>query len=353
MSPEWDNCTIPPPPTLPTSDDEQRIYVLLATSTAMLSFTLNFMQFLVIICHRLLRSHLVIGHLCICGQLASASVLFYIWRAFSDETEDYFLCLLLPSCLHLLVLFTFGPLITLLVLQHHRLVRDREDAPFVMGLLVTLVWCQAFLVSLVPLTGWNNWQGLCRLALVWPPAFSLLVCVLYFLHYPMVVILLADHCFHSRPRRRSSSVSPASSNMHNSLLMHPSSTDTIVMHQSSSTSPVLSLDEDRIFYLTSSPAYRRRHTDVFRPVSIIVLLLLYFATTLPFVFCTAWQGAKGADPCDPLVAGERAVAWTSWITVMFAALRPCIHLLMEDEVTEGTITLVSVIFKRKLRFFDV
>lgn len=273
-----------------------------------------------------------------------------------SPADDYLLCLVLPSGLHLLVLFTFGPLVTLLVLQHHRLVRGRRDAPLVVGLLVTLVWCQAVLVSLVPLTGWNDWGGVCRLALIWRPAFSLVVCVLYFLHYPMVVVLLADHCLHSSRPRRSSSVSPASTTTDDNLYVTSSSG----LHSSSTTdrkeknfyvtsSSRPSIDEARILYVVPSSS------DDFRPSSVVLLLGLYASCTLPFVACTAWQGAWGAaaDPCGPLVAGERAAAWTSWLTVLFAALRPLFHLLLEEEVAEGTVSLVSALFKRQVRLLDV
>lgn len=219
-------------------------------------------------------------------------------------------------------------------------------------------------------------SGVCGLALVWKPAFSLIVCVLYFLHYPMVVILLADHCLHSssRSRRRSSSVSPASINQELCLTSSSSLNSSSVIDKdgrnpsvtSSSTACDLHsssmIDKEGINYYATSGLHSEEQSlftsssssDDFRPRSVVLLLVLYASCTLPFVACTAWQGAWGpADPCGRLVAGERAAAWTSWLTVLFAALRPLFHLLLEEEVAEGTVSLVSALFKRQVRLLDV
>ncbi|XP_054724309.1 lysophosphatidic acid receptor 3-like [Uloborus diversus] len=316
------NCTL----SSAISYDVDKVYVVLAVSTATLSFFLNLTQFIIIIHQRLLKrnKNIIIINLCVCGQLSSLTVIWYIYKVivfWQEEriVDNYLLCFLLPSGLHLLTLFTFTPLITLLILQHHLVARPKTNRRFsnshmVVALLVILAWCQAVIISLIPLTGWNNWYNVCSLPMAWSPSFSVLICIIYFLHYPMVIILLTDLCLWSSKRRNSISPEP---------LCEKAVGDNFCS----------------AVHVEPKPLSNKNVT---------LLFLLYMAGTLPFMFYTAKVALdQNVDLCESLIANEKAAMWTSWITVVFAAVRPLFHIFVEDDLGDGTATFISVVCRLK------
>ncbi|KFM57792.1 hypothetical protein X975_26946, partial [Stegodyphus mimosarum] len=324
MLPFPNNCTL----SSAASYDVDKVYVVLAVSTATLSFFLNFTQFIVIIHQRLLKQNknIIIINLCVCGQLSSVTVIWYIYKVvvfWHQERiiDNYLLCFLLPSGLHLLTLFTFTPLITLLVLQHHLVVRPRTSKRFhsnqlVIGLLVVLAWCEAVIISLIPLSGWNNWHDICSVPFAWSPSFSVLICIIYFLHYPMVIILLTDLCLWSSKRRSSICPQP----LHNKLNYECG-------------------EQNMIVHVEPKPLSSQ---------NVVLLFLLYIAGTMPFMCYTAKVAlSQDMDLCQSLVANEKAAMWTSWITVVFAAIRPLFHIFVEDDLGDGTATFISTVCRIK------
>nr|XP_015922558.1 uncharacterized protein LOC107451087 [Parasteatoda tepidariorum] len=314
------NCTLST-----ASYEGDKAYVFLASTTAVLSFFLNLSQFIIIIHQRLLKENknIIIINLCICGQLSSASVIWYIYKVVSFWQEerlvdDYLLCFLLPSGLHLLTIFIFTPLITLLVLQHNLVIRPKTGKRFqsthlVIGLLIVLSWCQAIIISIIPLTGWNNWNGVCSLPLAWSPSFTILICIIYFLHYPIVLILLADLCLWSSKRRNSISPEP-------------------LCCQSK-------LELCHAVRIAEKPLSNR---------NAIFLFLLYMAGTMPFMcYAASVVMDQDMDFCSSLVANEKAAMWTSWVTVVFAAIRPLFHIFMEDDLGDATAVFITTVSRRK------
>lgn len=315
-----ENCTI----STEANYEVDKVYVILAVATATLCFFLNATQFVIIIHQGLLKrnKNIVIINLCVCGQLSSLTVVWYLYKVllFWQEdrlVDDYLLCFLLPSGLHLLTLFTFTPLITLLVLQHHLVTRPQayrrfHSSQLVIGLLVLLSWCEAVIISLIPLTGWNSWHEICSFPYAWSPSFSALVCIIYFLHYPMMIILLTDLCFFSSKRRRS--ICPQ----------------------------ILASDTAAMTLNEIDPSYDEPKSLGLK--NMILLFILYMVGTLPFVCYTAHVALhQEMDLCQSLVANEKAAMWTSWLTVVFAAIRPLFHIMVEDDLGDGTSDFMATI----------
>lgn len=316
-----ENCTLPEP----SSYQFDNVYVVLAVATATLSFYLNLSQFIVIIHQKLLKNNknIIIINLCVSGQLSSFTVFWYIYRVMSSwraqDDSGYLLCFLVPSGLHLLTLFTFTPLITLLVLQHHLVTSPRgcshvQNSQLVVALLVILAWCEAIIISIIPLTGWNNWDQTCSVPQVWSPSFSVLICVIYFLHYPMVLILVMDLCLWSSKRNRT--ICPEAV-------------------------PTDECDEKVGAVLQKSPPDLSLR-------GIVILFIVYIMGTLPFICYTARVAMyQEADVCQSLVANERAAMWTSWVTVVFAAVRPLYHALVDDDLGESTAQVLVSLCKKQ------
>ncbi|GFU23559.1 general transcription factor II-I repeat domain-containing protein 2 [Trichonephila clavipes] len=75
-----------------------------------------------------------------------------------------------------------------------------------------------------------------------------------------------------------------------------------------------------------------------------LLVGLWAACTLPF-FCHTAFAAR--DLCGALAANERASLWTSWMTMMFAAVRPVFHAHLEEDLAEGTVSFINAVFRVK------
>ncbi|KAF8765188.1 uncharacterized protein LOC129966400 [Argiope bruennichi] len=332
----WSNC-------VSSQVEEEGLLVVLSVATATLAFFLNLLQLIVIVHQRLLYYHknLVVLHFCLCGQLSCAPVLCGLIVAPPLSSSA------LAPVLHLLSLFTFAPLITLLVLQQHPLGRPPRALTF----LLLLAWCQALLISLVPLTGWYGTR---------PASFAALLCALYFLHYPLVLILLVDLCLKRRSNRigvvpdvesrghivQSSAVKQdgyVSSEGHLPVYVHLSS---LSPHKNEKFTEGTSSD---LKSLTSNDFPNKKicsdpRDQPFRMRNDILLVCLWSACTLPFFCQTALMaGNSQQDFCDALFSNERTALWTSWLTMLFAAIRPVFHTQLEDDLGESTVTFINVL----------
>ncbi|GFS49345.1 general transcription factor II-I repeat domain-containing protein 2 [Nephila pilipes] len=75
-----------------------------------------------------------------------------------------------------------------------------------------------------------------------------------------------------------------------------------------------------------------------------LLVCLWAACTLPF-FCHTAFAAR--DLCGALAANERAALWTSWMTMLFAAVRPVFHAHLEEDLAEGTVSFINAVCRVK------
>ncbi|GIY91230.1 g_PROTEIN_RECEP_F1_2 domain-containing protein [Caerostris darwini] len=310
----WSHCS--------RGNEVDGVLVLLSVATATLSFFLNLLQMAVIVHQRLLQRNPVVLHLCVCGQLSCAPVLCSLLISAPNVA---------PAALHMFTLFTFAPLITLLVLQQHPLGRT----PLALPLLLLLSWCQALLISLLPLSGWQGSR---------PAA---LLCALYFLHYPLVLILLADLCL-KRASNRVGIARDVESWGQLALAEHTSKVEKAAITES----PTQMASETVNCHLnrnirTKGGSVKIENPPPFRLRHDALLVTLWGACTLPFFCHTAVLSGLSWDFCDSLAANERTALWTSWMTMLFAALRPIFHSHTEDYLGEGTVTLINVLCRVK------
>ncbi|CAL1286424.1 unnamed protein product [Larinioides sclopetarius] len=328
----WSNCA-------GRQAEEDGLLVVLSVATATLAFFLNLLQLVVIVHQRLLHHHknLVVLHLCLCGQLSCAPVLCGLILAPPLSPPA------LAPALHLLSLFTFAPLITLLVLQQHPLGR-----PFrALTLLLLLAWCQAILISLVPLTGWYVTR---------PASFAALLCALYFLHYPLVLILLVDLCLRRRSNRVGVMQDVESRGHSGQSSLHkqncyvssgdqwPIYVHTVPHAENFGDGTIPTLKFPNSVCLPERLGCSAAQAQPFRARNDVLLVCLWSACTLPFFCHTALMaGHSQPDFCDALYSNERTALWTSWLTMLFAAVRPVFHAQLEDDLGEGTVTFINVL----------
>ncbi|XP_022249863.1 cannabinoid receptor 1-like [Limulus polyphemus] len=309
----------------PQNFQNQETFIILAVSMTTTAFFLNFLQVTVIIHQKLYKSskNIVLLNFSICGQLTSAIDLWYIYTAMkwtkSDEVDpldDLYLCLLLPSGLLLLSFFTFWGLYVARVIQQyivvlkHRCFTNFHHEISVTMALIASSWTEGIVLALLPLIGWNSWNGLCHVPTVWESSFSLTFGLLYILHLLVITAMFVDMLVLNLKKRR-----------------------TIQPYPNENT---VSFNDISIQYQHPPTLYSRENFTLLLEVIIFILF------TLPFLIYFVYLHIHPiSDPCLIFPKHHITNMWMSMLLILFAAVIPIFHMCSQRDLTRSYIAFIQ------------
>ncbi|XP_023225815.1 sphingosine 1-phosphate receptor 5-like [Centruroides vittatus] len=301
--------------------DHQRLFVLISVAIATMAFLLNLIHFLAIIQQSLLKQakNIIIMSFCICGQLSSVVVAWYVYRITAAENSeilsDYNICYFVPSGFLLVTLFTSTSLITLQVLQLHFEIscksKTEQRCRAIILAMVVMAWFEGVVVSVIPIVGWNNWQGYCTIPHIWSNAYSMTLCLLYYFHLSIIIALLFN-------------VICANCKKRNSVLPECNEIATIT-------------DQPLVIPFVTSQAVKLKN--------VLASFTLYVFGTLPIISYMSYivLGEK-THQCHMLILSTNYEVGSILLIVLSAAISPLFYIFTEDDLAAATAQFIHIFF---------